>query len=230
MPSKYVVRNFTENSSYHVFNRGVEKREIFLKDEDYRLFQYYLFVYLRPLEEVLEKYPDLPLRLSSKNLSEEVELLAYCLMPNHFHLLLRQRTRNGISKLLKQATNAYTLYFNEKNNRVGGLMQGSFKAAEIAHDNLFIHLVRYIHLNPVAAKVAKDLNSYPWSSYADYLGEEAAPAARLPDGQGGQADLPVSKKKVLSLFPSLGAFKGFHEDQADYAKELEQIKHLAIDS
>ncbi|MBU1031574.1 hypothetical protein KKE03_01465, partial [Patescibacteria group bacterium] len=88
MPSRYVVRNFIENSYYHVFNRGVEKRDIFLDDKDYRFFQTYLFIYLRPLKEILEKYPDVPLRLHNKNLSEEVELLGYSLMPNHFHLLL----------------------------------------------------------------------------------------------------------------------------------------------
>lgn len=225
MPSKYVVRNFAEDSYYHVFNRGVEKRDIFLEDEDYHLFQYYLFAYLLPLEKVLEKYPDLPMRLTGKNLADELELIAYCLMPNHFHLLLKQRTKDGISKLLKQLTNAYTLYFNQKNNRIGGLMQGRFKAAGVDNESLFIHLVRYIHLNPVAAPahrslgegggLTQDLNAYRWSSYPDYLGEPA--------------DLPVSKSKILSYFPSVGAFKGFHEDQADYAKGLEKIKHLAID-
>lgn len=132
MPSKYVVRNFSENSYYHVFNRGVEKRNIFLDEKDYRFFETYLSIYLNPLKRVLEKYPDLPLRLHNKNLSKEVKLMAYCLMPNHFHLLLKQKTKDGISKLLKQITNAYTLYFNQKNKRVGGLMQGRFKAAQIS--------------------------------------------------------------------------------------------------
>ena len=117
MPSKYVVRNFTEDSYYHVFNRGVEKRDIFLDDEDYTTLQSYLFKYLQPIEKVAEKYPDTPTRLYGKNLSEEVELVAYCLMPNHFHLLLKQNTKDGISKLLKQLTNAYTLYFNQKNSK-----------------------------------------------------------------------------------------------------------------
>src|SRR3989344_9039243 len=186
MPSKYVVRNFSEDSYYHVFNRGVEKRDIFLDDEDYTTLQSYLFKYLQPIEKIVEKYPDTPTRLYGKNLSEEVELVAYCLMPNHFHLLLKQRTKDGISKLLKQLTNAYTLYFNQKNNRVGALMQGPFRAAEIEEDNLFIHLVRYIHLNPSFAEAtegrpATDLANYKWSSYPDYLGQSA--------------ELPSSKSK-----------------------------------
>ena len=215
MPSKYVVRNFAEDSCYHVFNRGVEKRNIFLDEEDYTTLQSHLFKYLQPIEKVAEKYPDTPVRLYGKNLSEEVELVAYCLMPNHFHLLLKQNTKDGVSKLLKRVTNAYTLYFNQKNDRIGGLMQGRFRAAGIDNESLFIHLVRYIHLNPVVSGLTQDLTSYRWSSYGDYLGQPA--------------ELPSSKSKVLSYFPSVGAFKGFHEDQIDYAKDLEKIKHLAID-
>jgi len=215
MPSKYVVRNFAEDSYYHVFNRGVEKRNIFLDEEDYTTLQSYLFKYLQPIEKVAEKYPDTPVRLYGKNLSEEVELVAYCLMPNHFHLLLKQNTKDGVSKLLKRVTNAYTLYFNQKNDRIGGLMQGRFRAAGIDNESLFIHLVRYIHLNPVVSGLTQDLTSYRRSSYGDYLGQPA--------------ELPSSKSKVLSYFPSVGAFKGFHEDQIDYAKDLEKIKHLAID-
>src|SRR3972149_6414471 len=185
MPSKYVVRNFAEDSYYHVFNRGVEKRNIFLDEEDYTTLQSYLFKYLQPIEKVAEKYPDTPVRLYGKNLSEEVELVAYCLMPNHFHLLLKQNTKDGVSKLLKRVTNAYTLYFNQKNDRIGGLMQGRFRAAGIDNESLFIHLVRYIHLNPVVSGLTQDLTSYRWSSYGDYLGQPA--------------ELPSSKSKVTSI-------------------------------
>jgi len=215
VPSKYVVRNFTENAYYHVFNRGVEKRDIFMEENDYLTFLYYLSAYLLPLEKVLEKYPDLPMRLTGKSLADEIELIAYCLMPNHFHLLLKQKTQDGIPKLLKQLTNAYTLYFNQKTNRVGALMQGRYKAAPVTEDNLFIHLVRYIHLNPVVAGISPTLENYRWSSYPDYLGQPV--------------ELLVSKKKVLDYFPSVGAFKGFHEDQADYERTLEKIKDLSID-
>ena len=136
MPSKYVVRNFTENSSYHIFNRGVDNRDIFLDEKDYRFFETYLFIYLKPIKQVLEKYPDVPSRLHSKNLSKEVDLLGYCLMPSHFHLLLKQKTKNGISKLMKQIINAYTLFFNQKNKRSGSLIQGRFKAMQIHEDSL----------------------------------------------------------------------------------------------
>jgi len=134
MPSKYIIRNFSENSNYHVFNRGVNKQDVFLDEKDYFFFETYLSIYLLPFREVLKKYPDVPQRLYNKNLSKEVELLEYCLMPSHFHLILRQKTKNGISKLMKQMINAYTLYFNQKHQRNGGLMQGRFKAVQITDD------------------------------------------------------------------------------------------------
>ena len=215
MPSKYVVRNFAEDSYYHIFNRGVEKRNIFLDEKDYRFFETYLFIYLNPLKNVLEKHPDLPLRLHNKNLSKEVKLIAYCLMPNHFHLLLKQKTKDGISKLMKQVANAYTLYFNQKHKRTGALMQGRFKAVPILEDNLLIHIARYIHLNPTSSGLTQDLNSYQWSSYPDYLGKGVF--------------LSCSKDELLNYFKSTEDFEQFHKDQIDYAKELNRIKHLAIE-
>ncbi len=136
MPSKYIVRNFTANSNYHIFNRGVNNQDIFLDKKDYFFFETYLYIYLYPIKQVLEKFPDVPVRLHSKNLSEEVELLGFCLMPNHFHFILKQNTKDGISKFMKQITNAYTLFFNQKNKRSGSLMQGRFKALEISTDVL----------------------------------------------------------------------------------------------
>lgn len=107
-----------------------------MDEKDYRFFETYLSIYLYPLPEVLKRYPDVPSRLHSKNLSNDVELLAYCLMPNHFHLILKQKTIHGISKLMKQMINAYTLFFNQKNNRTGSLMQGRFKAVQITDAHL----------------------------------------------------------------------------------------------
>ena len=215
MPSKHVLRSFRENSYYHIFNRGVEKRPIFLDGDDYQLFQHYLFTYLRPIEEVLEKESDTPLRLIDKSLSGELELLAYCLMPNHFHLLLKQKSRDAVPRLLKQLTNAYTYYFNQKYQRVGALMQGRYKAAQVNDEKLLIHLMRFIHLNPLSERLPGSLDTYRWASYREYLGNEA--------------ELPVSKGKILNYFPSVGAFKGFHEDQKDYIRSLEKIGDLAID-
>lgn len=215
MPSRYVIRNFSENKIYHVFNRGVEKRKIFMDEQDYNMFSYYLFIYVAPLEKILQKYPLLPLRLQGKNLSGEIEITSYCLMPNHFHLLLKQNNKDSISKFIKQLTNAYTLYFNQKYKRVGGLMQGRFKAVDIDKDDLLIHVSRYIHLNPVTAGLTKDIKNYKWSSLNDYL--------------DNLDNYILNKNIILSYFSSPKDYRNFVLDQVGYAKNLEAIEHLLLD-
>ncbi len=198
-----------------MFNRGVEKRRIFMDEQDYNIFLYYLFIYVAPLDEILKKYPLLSLRLQGKNLSGEIEIASYCLMPNHFHLLLKQNKKDSISKFIKQLTNAYTLYFNQKYKRVGGLMQGRFKAVDIDNDDLLIHVSRYIHLNPVAAGLTKDITSYKWSSLNNYL--------------DNLNSFILNKNIILPYFSSVKDYKNFVLDQVDYSKNLEAIKHLILD-
>lgn len=215
MPSRYVIRKFEEGGFYHVFNRGVEKRDIFLDEQDYNMFLYYLFVYTTPLEEVLIKYPLLPIRLYNKNLHGQIEIISFCLMPNHFHFLLRQDTIDGVQKLLKQMTNAYTLYFNNKYQRVGGLVQGRYKAVMIETDELLIHVSRYIHLNPVVSSLVESPEDYKWSNYPEYLGRFCI--------------IKCSTDYILSYFSSKEKYKKFVENQIDYAKKLEKIKHLTLE-
>ena len=215
VPAKNVVRDFSENSFYHIFNRGVEKRKIFLDEQDYKLFKYYLLIYLLPLDRVLELYPRLPLRLYGKNLSQEVELFSYCLMPNHFHLLLKQKSANGVSKFMKQLTNAYTLYFNNKYDRVGGLVQGRFRAVRVPTDDFLLHVSRYIHLNPVVAGLVDNPKDYEWSSYKEFFEDNKN---------------IVNTKIILSYFKRKEDYGSFVTDQIELAKELEKIKHLMLDN
>lgn len=215
MPSKNVVRSFTPESFYHVFNRGVEKRTIFLDTEDHQIFLYYLRVYLLPLEKLLLLYPELPLRFYSKNLSEEVKLISYCLMPNHFHFLLKQKTKNGISRFIKQLTNAYTQYFNQKYHRVGGLMQGRFKAIVVLTDEYLIQLSRYIHLNPIKAKLTANLKDYQWSSYPEYT-----------DVRNIQL---CSTATLLDFFKSAKEYEQFVLDQINYTQEIDKIANLLLE-
>src|SRR3989344_3484192 len=215
MPSRHVLREFAENEIYHVFNRGVEKRIIFQDEKDYRIFTYYLFIYLAPLDLVNSVYPNLPLRLQAKNLNKEVELLSYCLMPNHFHFLLKQNSADGIIKLMKQLTNAYTLYFNQKNKRVGGLVQGRYKAVRIETDEQLIHVSRYIHLNPVASSIVKLPEEYQWSSYSEFLDEKNEKICRT--------------KQILEHFSSRQNYKRFVQDHADYLESLELVDSKLLD-
>ncbi|MBU2632586.1 transposase [Patescibacteria group bacterium] len=215
MPSKYIVREFIEDGCYHVFNRGVEKRLVFLDSQDYNLFLYYLFVYAMSPDKIEKIYPKLPPRLLSKNLSSEVDLIAYCLMPNHFHFLITQKSKDGVSKFMKQLINAYTAYFNKKYDRSGALMQGRFKAARVYNDEMLMHVSRYIHLNPLIANLTKDPRKYMWSSAPYYLGENS--------------NIECNKEKVLFMFSSIKAYESFMLDQKDYAKELKRAEKILID-
>lgn len=158
MPAKYRVKTYLENSYYHVFDRGVEKRDIFLDEQDYRVFLHFLKFYLsppkpnfaHPLKEITDFKPTRIRVFSSLNkpLNQELELLAYCLMPNHFHLLMFQKTLTGMTRLLRSLLTNYAMYFNRKYHRIGYLFQGNYKAVLILEEPYLLHISRYIHLNP----------------------------------------------------------------------------------
>ena len=216
MPSKFIKRDFKENSYYHIFNRGVEARSIFQDDQDFRAFLFYLYMYTTPLEEVKAEYPKLPMRLQSKNLSSEVKLLGYCLMPNHFHLLLQQKSKDAVAKLMKQSINGYTIYFNQRNKRIGALMQGRYKAALIDNNDLLAQIWRFIHLNPVIAGIVENPRDYEWSSYGFFCGRKQP--------------LECSTAVFESRFASPEEVEKFHQDKKDYLEQMETIKELIIEA
>ena len=209
---------------YHVYNRGVEKRPIFLTKWDYNRFldltNYYRFKncpvkysYFKlssesERREVLEKL---------ENSSEKwVDILAFCLMPNHFHFLLKQLKDNGISKFMAKIQNSFSHFFNMKQERVGHLFQGNFKAKRIESDEQLVHVSRYIHLNPVSAHIIKfeELENYEYSSYPEYIGKKK-----------GFSNTRI----VLEYFKNQEGYKKFVKDWADYTKRLEGIKHLLLE-
>jgi putative transposase len=111
-----------------------------------------------------------------KNEDRLVNILVYCLMPNHFHLLLEQLDDNGITKFIQKMTTGYTMYFNNKYKRSGALFQGVFKRSHVKSDASLLEISKYIHLNPVKIlgdEGLKRLLEYPWSSFPDYVGERA---------------------------------------------------------
>lgn len=162
MPSRFSTKRFILNGYYHLYNRGVEKRNIFMEDQDYAVFLGYLKQYL-----TLRKGSD---PQSAKSLANEVELVAFCFMPNHFHLLAKQNTINGITKLMRAICTNYVMYFNKKYDRIGTLFQGKYKGVLVDSDTYLLHLSRYIHLNPFG--IGSDSITYPYSSYSYYLGKK----------------------------------------------------------
>src|SRR5882672_8618089 len=136
MPSRNRVKQYVSGDYYHIYNRGAEKRQIFLDEHDYQAFIGYLMLYLSP--------PD-PWTRRHKDMSREIELAVYCLMPTHFHLLVRQSSDRAISSFVRCVMNGYVRYFNERYRRVGSLCQDSYKAVRITSDAQLQYAEQYIH-------------------------------------------------------------------------------------
>lgn len=213
------------NEVYHAFNRGVAKQPIFTTSQDYlratNLLDYYRFSKPQFCFSHFSRLPRIQkdliwekLQTDAKNL---VDIISYCFMPNHFHLLLKQLTENGISLFMANFQNAYARFFNSKNHRDGPLFQSVFKAVRIEDNNQLLHVNRYMHLNPVSSYLIEkeELANYPWSSYPQYIG--SVPKSFV------KSDL------VLDQFRNIEAYKKFVFDQADYQRQLASIKHLILE-
>lgn len=201
MPSKNEVKIYKSDAYYHLYNRGVEKRIIFIDQQDYAVFLSYLRAYLLPKDEksLQKKLADPKTNYKEKdtiiklirlnNFYDTLELLAYCLMPNHFHLLVYQKTYDAIDKFMNSLITRYAMYFNKRYKRVGPLFQGIYKAVLVETDEQFIHLSRYIHSQSLASQ-GQPLKSKQPSSYPNYLGHISQEW--------------VKPEKVLSYFKSEG--------------------------
>ena len=175
--------------TYHVYNRGAHKQAIFTSDSDYTRFS--LLLYLSNAKEsvhlsnLLPKYQGRSsVEMFQSETSEKslVDVLAYCLMPNHFHLVLQQKTDDGITKFMRKVATGYSMYFNTKYEHSGVLFQGRFKSSHIDSEAYHRYIFSYVHLNPIGLvepaweergirapeKVRKFLRGYPHSSFYDY--------------------------------------------------------------
>lgn len=167
MPKRNSTKLYGENQFYHVYNRGVNKQNIFIDEQDYF---YFLGLFKRHLAtdgNVTDSYGRTLL-----NYNEEVELVAYCLMPNHYHLLIFLKEPTGLVHLTRSVMTAYTMYFNKKYERTGKLYEGVFLAVPIHTDMYLWHVSRYIHLNPLDIK--EDFLHYPYSSLEYFTGTKHA--------------------------------------------------------
>lgn len=190
-------RNFEVNGIYHIYNRGYDKRDTFLDGKDYSRFLESLYWFnnnnLVNIRDLTQEERQHPLGLTpgtGDNLRRVqdrkpiAEILASCLMPNHYHMVVKEILDGGISLFMKKLGNGYTAYFNEKYDRkgVGGLFQGTYQSVRIKDDRQLIAIFNYVHTNPVELvekqwkefrvknkKHALDfLQNYPYSSYHDY--------------------------------------------------------------
>lgn len=184
MPARNTVKPYIAHGYYHLYNRGVEKRKIFLDQQDYAVFLSYLKEYLLPkdTEGLQEQLADPTLSFKERdkilktlrmnNFADEINLLAYCLMPNHFHFFIRQKSPTAIRSFIQSLCTRYTMYFNKKHKRVGSLFQGVYKASHINDEAYFIHLSRYIHRQGLRlqGETLEAAEAQP-NSYHDYIGK-----------------------------------------------------------
>ncbi|OHA17870.1 MAG: hypothetical protein A2836_03985 [Candidatus Taylorbacteria bacterium RIFCSPHIGHO2_01_FULL_45_63] len=169
---------------YHVYNRGTDKRKIFNADRDYKRFIGLLYMCnsTNPVHITNSDW-SLNSMLGQDREKTIIDIGTYCCMPNHFHLLVREKMEGGISKFMQKLSTAYTMYFNTKEERTGALFQGKFKAEYADNDEYMKYLFSYIHLNPIKLiestwketgivnkkKALSFLKNYSYSSYQDFL-------------------------------------------------------------
>lgn len=231
---------FTNNRIYHIYNRGTDKRRVFLEDEDYFRFLHDLFefndispainLYYKGLVFNQPQSYEVGLRkIARKPRKLLVRILAFCLMPNHYHLLLEQLRTGGITEFMRKLGTGYTNYFNQRYKRNGVLFQGKFKAILLENDSHFVHLPYYIHLNPLDLKfpnwrnnkienykdAIKFLKDYRWNSFPDYIGKSNFPS--------------VTQREFLSSF-----FKGpkqYEKETINWLRDpsLSSLEHLTLE-
>ncbi len=226
----------TEDGIFHVYNRGADKREIFRDSDDYLRFIHALYEFNDedPTGNMTYGFTKNPTQISmvdfrGVSLLEPkcpekllVDVLAFTLMSNHFHLLLKQKKEDGVTKFMQKVGAGYALYFNEKNKRSGVLFQGRFKAVEVTSNEHLLHLPYYIHTNPLdlntdGSDEVKFLNSYRWSSHMDYCGWRNFPSV-------------TQREFLLELFDGE---KNYRRSIARWIRErnknFQKIKNVALE-
>lgn len=211
---------FSVGEYYHIYNRGVEKRDIFMSPEDHTRFHKMLFVANGTKPVVFKTIQGRPLDIIETG-EKIVAIGAYCLMPNHFHLLVKEIVEGGISIFMEKLSTGYSMYFNKKHDRTGALFQGKFKAEHVDSDEYLKYLFAYIHLNPVKLiepiwketgirdkkKAEKYLLRHVHSSYLDYIGKER------------EERLILSKNEFPEYFHDTRDFSEYIADWLNYADE-----------
>jgi len=208
-----------DNEIYHIILRGVGDSLIFKDESDYYrgVFSIYEFNTTKPIEIRWQREKRKTIKKHGGETIDTrdrfVDILVFCFMPNHIHLLVKQLKNNGITKFMKKVGTGYATYFNKKYNRKGHLFQGRFQAVRVKDDNQLRTVFVYIHSNPVSLietnwkengiknfkKVIKFLENYKWSSYSDYIGGKAFPSV-------------TNRDLILEMLNGTGSCKKFIND------------------
>jgi putative transposase len=203
MPSRNILKEYAPESYYHVYARGSSKQKIFLDASDYHyftgLFERYLGVEQK-ISKTGEPYP---------NFNKRVKLISYCLMSNHFHLLVYQEDIDDLQFFMRSIMTSYCRYFNLKYKKSGSLFESRYKASRINSDQYLEHISRYIHLNP------RRWDMYFNSSFKFYK-------------DGGEPEW-LSSVPILDLFSSRGDYVEFVADFEESRDMLAEMKYELAD-
>ena len=216
---------------YHIYNRGVNKQKIFHDRSDWARFLFLILYFQSPLKvshlgrvvkDLIHNLGLIGQHSVLTNLRDEVvkkrmvELIAFCLMPNHFHLIIKEVEEGGIASYMQRVLNAYAKYYNTKYEKSGHLFQGPYGAVHVENDNQLIYLSAYIHRNPreLSDWYNKE-ESFPWSSYQDFIGENRYGDLLLPDIVLVQS----RNKKKYHEFVKASRAKTF-DDELPYLEDL----------
>jgi len=216
--------SLSDGEIYHIFSRSIANFKIFNNDDDYVRMLYLIkyfqinnpptkFSYFIELKQVQQfgffNYFD----SIAKDQANIVQIVAYCLMPTHLHLILKQLSSAGISEFMGNALNGYSRYFNTKYKRKGPLWESKFQNVKVENDEQLIHLTRYLHSNPMTAHLVERPQDWQYSSYKEYIDEVDHPFCQYDD--------------LLTIRPK--DYRKFVMDRKSYQRELAFIKKQLID-
>ena len=214
---------FVNGNVYHIFNRSISGYRIFNYPDDFKRFIASIKYYQIPRKVSFSTYlkvnkiknPVSPSIIGSTREGPIVEIIGFCLMPTHIHLILLQTKDDGISTFMNNLLNSYTRYFNLKIKRKGPLWEGRFKSVLVQTDEQLLHLTRYIHLNPVTAYIVDRPEQWEFSSYKEFIGER------------NREEKICNFDKILDIEPE--SYREFVNDNINFQRELAKIKKLLIE-
>jgi putative transposase len=192
MPQRGKV--FAKDHYYHIYNRGASRAPIFFDDQNYG-----------HCLDLIARYQQL----------YGISIIAYCLMPNHYHFLLRQETDVPLSKFVGVVFNSYVQAVNQQQERKGALFAGRFKHIWVDRDEYLIHLCRYIHLNPVSAHLVSQPAEWPFSNYREWIGQ--------------RHEVLCDEQFMRQFSPIVGSYRAFVEDYLQEQRSSEYLKPYLLE-
>ena len=210
---------------YHIFNRGIDRRDVFLSSKDYERFLLSMELLNDENDGLMIAWRDYKksnpgicldnfLKLGFRKRDYLVEIVAYCLNPNHYHFILKQIKDRGVEKFMHKIGISHTKYFNKKNKRNGSLFQGKFKAVHIDSNEYLLYLSAYVNNNNFIHGYSGNEN-WPYSSLAEYLGNQSSGL--------------IKKDAVLGQFRDINEYKKFMKNNALYMREKKELEKYLIE-